>query len=189
MRLALQRGPENVRVDDIADAAGVSVRTYNNYFSSRDQAIVAAVTAEREARVAEAVARRPADTRLAEAVVDAVVEQYTDSDEDARDALLLVTTRPTLRAAFVDTALALEEPLADAIADRLGDTDPLAARVLAASVAATVRVALRQWVRPADPSPSADGLVVPSGSLPDLLRSALGALAPAFDAAEDRATR
>src|SRR5690606_38896142 len=107
MRLALQRGPENVRVDDIADAAGVSVRTYNNYFSSRDQAIVAAVTAEREARVAEAVARRPADTRLAEAVVDAVVEQYTDSDEDARDALLLVTTRPTLRAAFVDTALAL----------------------------------------------------------------------------------
>jgi len=37
-----------VRVDDIAESAGVSPRTYNNYFSSREQAIVAAVTAERE---------------------------------------------------------------------------------------------------------------------------------------------
>jgi len=37
LRLALDRGPENVRVDDIAEAAGVSPRTYNNYFSSREQ--------------------------------------------------------------------------------------------------------------------------------------------------------
>ena len=36
LRLALEHGPENVRVDDIADAAGVSPRTYNNYFSSRE---------------------------------------------------------------------------------------------------------------------------------------------------------
>nr|BFE79419.1 hypothetical protein GCM10020093_020200 [Planobispora longispora] len=47
LRLALERGPDNVRVDDIAEAAGVSPRTYNNYFSSREQAIVAAVTGER----------------------------------------------------------------------------------------------------------------------------------------------
>src|SRR6266481_5108814 len=60
LRLALERGWDDVRVDDIAEAAGVSPRTYNNYFSSREQAIVAAVTAERDARVAEAVAARPA---------------------------------------------------------------------------------------------------------------------------------
>jgi len=36
-------------------------------FSSREQAIVAAVTAEREARVAAAVAARPASVRLADA--------------------------------------------------------------------------------------------------------------------------
>src|SRR5690606_21474884 len=46
LRLALEHGPDQVRVDDIAAAAGVSTRTYNNYFSSREQAIVAAVTAE-----------------------------------------------------------------------------------------------------------------------------------------------
>jgi AcrR family transcriptional regulator len=189
LRLALERGPDNVRVDDIAEAAGVSPRTYNNYFSSREQAIVAAVTAERESRVAAAVAARPTSVGLAEAVIDAIVEQYTEPGEQDRDALLLITTRPTLRHAFVATATAIEHPLADAIADRLGDTDAdgYTARVLAASVAAAVHVALERWVRPAAESPAASGLVVLSGSLPDLLRTALAPLAPALAAAESDA--
>ncbi|MFJ9032184.1 TetR/AcrR family transcriptional regulator [Streptomyces sp. NPDC102274] len=189
LRLALERGPDNVRVDDIAEAAGVSPRTYNNYFSSRDQAIVAAITAERESRVAAAVAARPADGRLADAVVDAIVEQYTDPGERDRDVLLLITTSPTLRDTFVDTATSMEHPLADAIADRLGDTDPYTARVLAASVAAAVRVALERWVRPAAASPGTGVLIVPAGSLPDLLRTALAPLAPALDGAEARSQR
>jgi AcrR family transcriptional regulator len=186
LRLALERGPDNVRVDDIAEAAGVSPRTYNNYFSSREQAIVAAVTAERESRVAAAVAARRGDIGLADAVVDAIVEQYTDPGEDARDALLLITTRPALRDAFVDAASAIERPLTDAIAGRLGDTDDYTARVLAASVAAAVHVALERWVQPAGTSLATHGLVVPSGALPELLRSALAPLRPALDAAEKR---
>jgi AcrR family transcriptional regulator len=177
LRLALERGPDNVRVDDIAEAAGVSPRTYNNYFPGREQAIVAAVTAEREARVAAAVAARPVGTRLADAVVDAIVEQYTEPGEPGHDALLLVTTHPALREAFAGTATAIEDSLAAAIAERLGAADT--AQVLAASVAAAVRVGLRRWLQPG-PGP----LVVPSGSLPDLLRAALAPLRPALDAAE-----
>jgi AcrR family transcriptional regulator len=184
LRLALERGPDNVRVDDIAEAAGVSARTYNNYFSSREQAIVAAVTAERETRVAAAVAARPAHVRLADAVVEAVVEQYTSPDSRDRDTLLLITTRPTLREAFVDTATAIEHPLTAVIAHRLGDPDPRTARVLAACVATAVRVALEQWVQSTAASPATGGLVVVSGSLPDLLRATLTPLAPALDAAE-----
>lgn len=187
LRLALEAGPDNVRVDDIAEAAGVSPRTYNNYFSSREEAIVAAVTTEREARVAAAVAARPAHVRLADAVVEAIVEQYADPGEHSRAALLLITTHRTLRDAYIDTATAIEQPLAAAIAQRLGDADPNTARVLAASVAAAVRVALQQWVQPTATSLAAGGLVVPSGSLPDLLRTALAPLAPALDAAEARA--
>jgi len=186
LRLALERGPDHVRVDDIAEAAGVAPRTYNNYFSSREQAIVAAVTAERESRVAAAVAARPTGVRLADAVVEAIVQQYTDPGEHGHDALLLITTSPTLRDVFVNTATAIEHPLADAIAERIGDTGPHTARVLAASVAAAVHVALERWMRPATASPAADGLVVPSGSLPDLLRAVLAPLAPALDAAEER---
>jgi AcrR family transcriptional regulator len=180
LRLALERGPDNVRVDDIAAAAGVSPRTYNNYFASREQAIVAAVTAEREARVAAAVAARPGTVRLADAVIESIVEQYTDSAHYHRGALLLITTRPALRDAFLATAAEIEDPLTAVIAERIGDTGRLTAQVLAASVAAAVRVALRQWVRPVPGSE----LVIPSGSLPDLLRTALTPLAPALDAAE-----
>jgi AcrR family transcriptional regulator len=185
LRLALTCGPENVRVDDIAEAAGVSPRTYNNYFSSREQVIVAAVTAEREARVAKAVATRHSDVALAEAVTEAVVEQYTDPGEQHRDALLMITTHPALRDAFVNTTGELETPLADAIAQRLGGTDTHTAHVLAASVAAAIRVALQQWVQPAA-GPST-GLVVPSGPLPELLRAALAPLTPALAAADERA--
>jgi AcrR family transcriptional regulator len=176
LRLALEHGPDNVRVDDIAEAAGVSPRTYNNYYPSREHAIVAAVTAEREARVAAAVAER-STLRLADAVVEAIVEQYTDPGE--RDALLLITTSPALRHTFVDTTSAMEHPLTDVLAAR---TDRQTARVLAASVTAAVRVALDQWLQP---GPAAGGLVVPAGSLPGLLRAALAPLFPALDAADE----
>ncbi|MCA2225666.1 TetR/AcrR family transcriptional regulator [Nonomuraea aurantiaca] len=189
LRLALERGPDNVRVDDIAEAVGVSPRTYNNYFSSREQAIIAAVTSEREARVAAAVAERPDGVGLATAVIEAIVDLYTDPGEPGRDALLLITTRPALREAFVDTTSAIEHPLTDAIAGRLGDVDPHTPRVLAASVAAAVRVAVEQWLRTTAASFTAGGLVVPSGSLPDLLRTMLAPLTPALDAAEQRARR
>lgn len=184
--LALERGPDNVRVDDIAEAAGVSPRTYNNYFSSREQAIVAAVTAEREARVAAAVTARPATVRLADAVTDAVVEQYTDPGSHDPRALLLLTASPALHEAFLGTAAGIEEPLTAAISGRTGDTGQHTARVLSASVAAAVRIALQQWVGPAGESRAATGLVIPSGSLADLLRAALAPLAPALDAAETR---
>lgn len=183
LRLALEHGPENVRVEDIAAAAGVSPRTYNNYFSSREQAIVAAVTGERESRVAEQVAARPPEVRLADAVTDAVVAQYTDPGERHRDALLLLTTRPVLRAAFLRAAGDLERPLAAAISGRLG-ADEQIGRVLAAAVAAAVRVALETWLRPASAALGAAGVVVVTRSLPDLLREALATLAPALDAAE-----
>ena len=174
--------PRLLRVDDIAEGAGVSPRTYNNYFSSREQAIVAAVTAEREARVAAAVAARPAGIRLADAVIEAIVAQYTNPGSHDQEVLRLMTAQPALRDAFLDAAAQIEDPLTAVIAERTGDEDQHTARVLSASVAAAVRVALQRWLRPAG-----GGLVVPTGSLPELLRASLTPLAPAFDAAERQA--
>ncbi|MGY1439757.1 TetR/AcrR family transcriptional regulator [Streptomyces reniochalinae] len=203
LRLAVEHGPDQVRVEDIAEAAGVSPRTYNNYFASREQAIVAAVTADRETRIAAAVAARPAGVRLADAVTEAVIEQYTNAGEREREALLLIATGTALREAFLDAATGIEPPLTAVFAERLADTGAQTARVLAASVAAAVRIALEGWLRSAGASGAdeaagatgacgpeggsgAGGLVVPSGSLPGLLRAAMAPLAPAFDAAEGR---
>ena len=185
LRLAMDHGPDNVRVDDIADAAGVSPRTYNNYFPSREQAIVAAVTAEREARVAAQVAARPADVRLSAAVTDAIVEQYTGQASHDPRVLPLITASPALRDAFLATAAGIEHPLAAVIADRAG-TSQLTARVLAASAAAAVRVALAQWTQPVT---GASGLIAVSGSLPELLRAALAPLTPALDSAGEQPHR
>ncbi|MFC9131239.1 TetR/AcrR family transcriptional regulator [Streptomyces sp. NPDC057099] len=194
LRLAVEHGPDQVRVEDIAEAAGVSPRTYNNYFASREQAIVSAVTADREARIAAAVAARPEAVHLADAITEAVVEQYTNTGEREHEALLLITNRTALRDAFLDATADIEPPLAAVIAERLGDAGAHTARVLAASVAAAVRIALEGWLRPAGNagatgSVGAGSLVVPSGPLPDQLRTALAPLAPAFDAAERRTVR
>jgi AcrR family transcriptional regulator len=181
LRLALERGPDNVRVDDIAEAAGVSPRTYNNYFSSREQAIVAAVTAERASRVAAALRARPAGEPLAEAVVEAVVEQY--AAEPPGEALTMITSSPRLRREYVEATGAIRLPLESAIADRLGATDTLAPAVLAAAVSAAARVALAHWIRASD---IGNGFLVVSTQrpLPDLLREALAHVAPALRAAQ-----
>ncbi|NKY55340.1 TetR/AcrR family transcriptional regulator [Nocardia flavorosea] len=184
LRLALEHGSGNVRVEDIAAAAGVSPRTYNNYFSSREQAIVAAVTAERETSVAAAVAAQPAGVRLAEAVIESIVDRYTDAGEPTRDGVLLITTHPGLRETFLAGTSVIEHPLAEVIAARLGASGGPTARVLAASVAAALRVGLERWLQPPAVPSAGTGLVTPAGPLADVLRTALAPLEPAFDAAE-----
>lgn len=57
----------------------------------------------------------------------------------------------------------------------------MTARVLAACVAAAVRIALERWLT-ATTAPG--GFVVVSGSLPDLLSAALAPLEPALNVAE-----
>jgi AcrR family transcriptional regulator len=150
LRLAREHGPQNVRVDDIAEAAGVSPRTYNNYFSSREQAIVVALAAERGHGVAASLRRRPADEPLEHAVVGALIEQYSDGGEPDRDTLALITSAPALRAEFLDTIAAIERPLAEAIAARTGagDQGELRTEVLAAAVSGAARVAAERWLRP-----------------------------------------
>jgi len=186
LRLALERGPENVRVEEIAGAAGVSPRTYNNYFSSREQAIVAAIAADRAAHVAAAVAARPAEVSLADAVIDAVVGVYIDSGEHPRDALRMIASTAALRACYVDTVTTIESPLAEAITERCPGVERLTAQVLSASVAAAAKLALRQWLQATSTVSSMPGFVVPSGSLPDLVRAALMPLGPALNAAGTR---
>ncbi|MGO2113003.1 MAG: TetR/AcrR family transcriptional regulator [Pseudoclavibacter sp.] len=184
LRLALDRGPENVRVDEIADAAGVSLRTYNNYFSSKEQAIVAAINAEREEHIVAAILAGPRDNApLSEVVIKAVVEQYATPDERARETLMMVTTNAALRSSYADSVAMSERAVSDAFIERAGTVDPLTARVLAAAIGAAARIALQDWLRPVDDSVSITGFVVPSGPLADRMRAALMPLAPALDAA------
>ncbi|MQY17264.1 TetR/AcrR family transcriptional regulator [Nocardia macrotermitis] len=78
LELMLERGLENIVREDIAARAGVSVRTYNNYFSSKFEAL-AYRQIERGLRAADLLRERPAEEPLWTAITEAVIAPY-DAD-------------------------------------------------------------------------------------------------------------
>ena len=166
LQLALERGWGNVVREDIAAAAGVSVRTFNNYFSTKEEAVVSLAVA-RAGRIAAALRARPAAEPLAAAVVEAFDGQYAGADQaDAQWAarIRLIVSAPELRAEYLKALAAMERSLAEAVAERLG-TDlerDLYPHVLAAAVYSAERVAVTRWLESGPP-----------GGLRGLLRRAL----------------
>ncbi|GAA2447964.1 TetR/AcrR family transcriptional regulator [Actinomadura vinacea] len=150
LRLALENGPENVRVAQIAELAGVSPRTYNNHFSSREEAICA-VAADRGEQVAAALRARPGDEPLHEALVAAVVEVYAAADPD-RSIIRMIASNPSLRGEYLKAMAEIEPPLAAAIGERSG-ADELSAAVLAASAVGATAAATGYWLRLDDGTP------------------------------------
>jgi len=145
MRLAMSEGLENVRVPDIAAEAGVSPRTYNNYFSSVPEAVCALVMDQ--ARIlGETLKNRPRTEPLAEAIRNAllVADPATGAN---RDFVRLIITSPALRGEFYKAVLARENTLAEAIAERVGSAPgDLFPRLLAAAYCSATRVIVHRWL-------------------------------------------
>lgn len=73
LRLAFERGLDNVTREDVAAMAGVSLRTFTNYFSGKYEAL-AYRQAERLRRSIALLRQRPADEPLWTAITTAVLE-------------------------------------------------------------------------------------------------------------------
>jgi len=147
LRLALDRGLENVRVEDIATEVGVSPRTFNNYFSSKEQAVCSMVV-DRHEGMREALLTRPEGEPLWESVKQAVVEQYSREGEPDREyvaRLRELMGQLMLRGEFLNAHAAVERVLAETIAKRAGGADLLLCRLMASSVESAVRVAFVNW--------------------------------------------
>ena len=155
LRLAAARGLDNVLVEDIAEAAGVSARTFNNYFASKYEAICA-LGFDRAMRIGAALRDRPADEPLWDAIVAAVMSEYGAADqaldEDWMAGVRLVTSTPALRGEYLKVQAMTQYSLAEAIALRLGFNAgaSMFPRILAASVTAAVQAAMERWLH-ADP--------------------------------------
>jgi len=164
-QLARAEGLANVRVPQIAEAVGVSARTFNNYFSSKEAAIVWPTTL-RGVRLAQDLAERPADEPLAAALVATVAGQYGGlPDGWLAGFRALVATEPALHGEYLKAMAEGERTLAEAIAVRshasVSDLEPL---LLAAVVTAAERAAVLHWFRRPTPRPP----------LVDEVRTALG---------------
>ncbi|GAA1694728.1 TetR family transcriptional regulator [Fodinicola feengrottensis] len=157
VRLSVERGLDHVLVEDIAAEAGVSARTFNNYFSSKAEAI-ASRHVDRVRMIAAGLREQPAGQPLWEAISDAVFAQFGSSEADDRvpdqrwtAGVQLMTDQPTVRAELLRGSREAERDLAAAVAERL-KTDPLSVypQLVAAAVGIALQVAMEGWLR-ADP--------------------------------------
>lgn len=156
--LAKTEGLANVRVPQIAAAVGVSTRTFNNYFASKEGAIVWPTTL-RGVRLANNLAERPAGESLADALIEVVVGHYSPAaqvgmPEGWLDGFrTLVAAEPALHGEYLKAQAAGERALAEVIARRIGAAEGDLEPVLIAGMAvAAERAALLHWFRQNKPN-------------------------------------
>jgi AcrR family transcriptional regulator len=155
LRLAIERGLENVTIEDITAEADVALRTFRNYFASKYEA-VAAIGADRARRIGASLLQRPAAKPLWEALTHAVLAHYEGSDQaysrETMAALGRVLQTPAMRGEYLKVNFEMQNALAAAIAERTG-TDAegdMYPQILAGAVTAATQVAIRRWYA-ADP--------------------------------------
>jgi AcrR family transcriptional regulator len=173
LRLAVLHGFDNVLIEDIAADAGVSPRTFNNYFSSKAEAIVWRHL-DRIRQFGHALRERPSSEPLWPAIIHAALEPFDDNQHDGAPSpewtagARLVINEPALIGEYLKAGATAEAELAEAIAERTG-TDPtkdLYPQLVAAAVTAATTTANRLWLNADPPIP-----------LPPLLRDALHQIA------------
>ncbi|WP_020387918.1 TetR family transcriptional regulator [Kribbella catacumbae] len=147
LRLAVEKGPDNVTVEEISEAADVSVRTFFNYFSHKEHAILGrdpddlalALRRVREAPDGES----PLTTmRL---IVAHVIDELEHHETPISQRIGLIMQSPTLLTQFVVLGAEDERELAAALAERMGEPtgSPRPALIVGATTMA-VKVAMEQ---------------------------------------------
>lgn len=151
LELALESGPESLTVETVAGAAEVSPRTFFNYFSCKEDALVTE-TAAAAAKLRPLIMERPLDESPLHTLRTVVTETDPLSLMSAnRDQALarqrLVQESPTLMSRQLAQHSELERELAEAFAERLGvdREEDLRPALLASTAVGAMRVALRRW--------------------------------------------
>jgi AcrR family transcriptional regulator len=168
MRLAVQHGVDGVTVEAIAAAAGVSPRTFHNYFPGKEEAIVATLTDGAQS-VIEGLRDRPEDEPVWDSLRLVLIEVLLPSESrDETIALMrLVKQNPGLIAQQLGGLGEMQRQIAEIVAARTG-TDArrdLYPHLLAGAAGTAMRAAVDLWT---------EGLT--EVDLPDLVRDAFDQL-------------
>ncbi len=155
LRLTVEKGLDNVTIEEIARAAIVSPRTFSNYFSCKEEAVVTAGAAEPDVIVSaftETAENEPPLKALCQVLSDFSSSRTQDQLGLMVQKLELVQRYPSLlpfQSAQYDR---LEEELRGAVAGRTGtnvDTD-VYPWLVAASAVSCLRSALQLWAHAGD---------------------------------------
>ncbi|MFC4508095.1 MULTISPECIES: TetR/AcrR family transcriptional regulator [Streptomyces] len=145
-RLFLEQGVANTSVEDIAEAAGASRRTFWHYFSTKEEA-VAPLLVRALSRATEAFEARPEEEPLLEALGRAMISIARDGiDSNVVGIIRLAREEPGLRRAWLQATSDMETRMVDVIARRLGvDSHGLAIRVQAAMITSAIRIMAEEY--------------------------------------------
>lgn len=158
VRLALERGFDKVTIEEICAEAGISTRTFFNYFPNKESAIAYGPSDIPAELVADFVAAGPApySVVLAELITLAAhhLRDVPPLREQAAHMLELAKTSPAVLAAFLADLERFQLQLTDIIVRRQGmkPDDEMAALISALALTA-VRSGLEKWASsdPVDP--------------------------------------
>ncbi|MFE4836053.1 TetR/AcrR family transcriptional regulator [Arthrobacter sp. NPDC056691] len=181
LALLRQNGPGNFTVEDIAEAAGISRRTFFNYFSSTEAAIASVTNGFLDSAL-EQFRRRPADEPILESARAALVE-LADPMTVAPLAELFGLTQgnPLMARSELEAWDHCTEQIVAAARERSprgpeAEPDELYVRALAGSVVSCGKAAMDVWFRRCGPDLSPESLAI----LRQLLIDSMGLLGSGF---------
>jgi len=149
LRLAARDGVDKVSIEAIADAADVSPRTFFNYFSSKEDAILGGAPSD-PSPLADYLRARPESEAPLEALRAALRDSVERLEDDPDRWVLrrqLAQRHPELASRYAARLAQVEQDLVIEIARRLDldpDLDLYPGTVVGAAMAA-VRVAMTVW--------------------------------------------
>ncbi|MFD4182895.1 TetR family transcriptional regulator [Rhodococcus sp. NPDC058514] len=151
VRLARSLGIDCVTADAIASDAGVSTRTFHNYFPSKEEAILYRFETEVTEWV-EQLRARPRDEPIWDSLEHMCVDVVMDPSRDLAETfavMALVEDSPALLARQLELHGRVSRILGEAIAERTGtdvDTD-LYPNLLQMTVGAACKSAIDLWMQ------------------------------------------
>lgn len=149
LALAAERGPD-VTVEEICAAVDLSPRTFFNYFSSKEEAIVGGSPAVPSDEVlATFEAGGPSGEVWAD-LSDALGPHLRDTLPSLREMHLrrqVIEQHPELAARFMGGFMRIEQRLVEAVARRSAtDTHDLHAQLVASVASAAMHLSVRRWI-------------------------------------------
>ncbi|TQE21196.1 TetR/AcrR family transcriptional regulator [Streptomyces ipomoeae] len=140
------KGFQATTVEEIAYAAGLSLRTFYRYCESKETALSPLLT-DCISALEEALAARPTEQPFPEAARDALLHACASMDDASRRRLIRVMlAEPALTACLLAANRRAQDQLTPVIAARTGaDEDALRPRLLAGLLVNTSATALEYW--------------------------------------------
>lgn len=156
LQLTVERGLDRVTIEDIAAQADVSPRTFFNYFSCKEEAVVGQSQEWRD-RVSAVLDERPVGEDPLTALQAVLGELAEDLSATRADQLLrrqVVIANPSLFPRQLANYYEFERVLVDGVRARLGTgTSPdLFASLVVNSVVAALRVSVDYWLSTETPT-------------------------------------